>query len=46
VIRLLPTAQIDAIPRDQLRLWCHQHARYTIMTLEMIKWLRDFIGDR
>jgi hypothetical protein len=45
-LRLLPTSAYDQIPHDNLRLWCHQYARYGLPTIELIEWLRTQIADR
>jgi hypothetical protein len=45
-LKLLPTAELDAIPHDTLRYWCHVNARYGLPTVELIAWLKSYIGDR
>lgn len=45
-MKLLSAGELDAIPADSLRMWCHVHGRYGLVTTELIAWLRDFIGDR
>lgn len=40
-LKLLPAAAYNAIPRNTLRLWCHQYARYDLPTVELIAWLRE-----
>jgi hypothetical protein len=46
LIKLLSAADYDRFDRDGLRLWCHLNARYGLPTIELITWLRDYIGDR
>ena len=45
-IKLLPAAELDAIPRDALRLWCHVNARYGLPTQELIAYLKKRIAGR
>lgn len=45
-LTLLRTAELDAIPRDTLRVWCHQYARYGLPTVELINWLKPLIAGR
>jgi hypothetical protein len=46
VLKLLPAAEYDKIPKDTLIYWCSKYARYGLPTQELIVWLRDYIGDR
>ena len=46
VIRLLPAAELDLFHREALRLWCHLHGRYGLVTRELVAWLLDLIGPR
>jgi hypothetical protein len=46
VIKLLPAAAYDAFDPDGLRLWCMRNARYGLPTVELIAWLKNYIGDR
>jgi hypothetical protein len=46
VMPLYPARYFDAIPEIPLRIWCHVHARYGLITEELVLWLKDFIGDR
>jgi hypothetical protein len=46
IIKLLPAAAYDQFNWLGLRLWCHLHARYGLPTVELIEWLRIYIGDR
>lgn len=41
---LWPAEKIDEMDRLAFRLWCHQHARYGIPTLELIEWLKNEFG--
>lgn len=45
-MRLLSAAELDAIERRSLRMFCHIHGRYGLPTVELIAWLKAFIGDR
>lgn len=45
-LRLLRAQDYDAIPREQLRMFCHAHGRYGLPTVELVHWLREFIGKR
>jgi hypothetical protein len=46
LLKLLPSSAYDDIPPDNLRLWCHHHGRYGLPTVELVDWLRSFIGSR
>ena len=46
VIRLHPSAFYDNIPREYLRAWCHFNGRYSVVTTELISWLKALIGER
>lgn len=39
-------ADYDKIPHDSLRLFCHQHGRYGLPTLELLDWLLNLIAGR
>jgi hypothetical protein len=43
---LMPSAYYDNMSREGVRLWCHQHARYGLPTIELIDWLKQEIGSR
>lgn len=45
-IRLFPAAEYHAVPHEDLLVWCHRTARYTLPTLELIDWLKEMIGTR
>jgi hypothetical protein len=45
-LRLWPAAHYDTIPRVDLRVWCHQHARYGLPTAELVAWLEEQIAGR
>jgi len=46
IIKLLPAVEYDKFDRDGLRLWCHHNGRYGLPTVELIAWLKDYIGNR
>lgn len=46
VMRLMSVADIDRWPRDSVRVWCHENARYGLPTIETIDWLRQRIAGR
>jgi hypothetical protein len=46
VMRLMSAAEIDRWPRDAVRLWCAEQARYGLPTVELVDWLKEQIGDR
>lgn len=39
-------ADLDRLPWESLRIWCHMHARYHLPTVELVEWLRERIGGR
>lgn len=41
-----PCADYDGVPQAQLRHFCHVHGRYLLVTLELVAWLKTFIGNR
>lgn len=45
-IRLQPTSYYERVDWIKLRLWCHEYARYGLPTVELVQWLKSFIGDR
>lgn len=45
-IKLKSAQEIDSIPKDTLRMWCHLEARYGIVTSELIEWLNSYINGR
>lgn len=46
ILKLLPASVYDTFDRNGLRLFCHNHARYGLPTVETVAWLRDYIGTR
>ena len=46
IVKLLPNAAYEQFHPDGLRLWCHNHARYGLPTVELIGWLKEYIGRR
>lgn len=45
-LKLLSSAEFDAIPRDALRLWCHFNGRYGLPTQELVAYLKKRIAGR
>ena len=45
-LKLLPVASYDGLSRDAVQLWCHNHARYGLPTIELIAWLRERLAGR
>lgn len=45
-IKLFPAAHYDRGDWTALRMWCHEHARYGLPTIELVEWLKQQIGDR
>lgn len=45
-LKTLASAEFDKIKHQDLRVWCHTHARYGLPTLETVAWLRDKIAGR
>ncbi len=45
-IRLRPAAEFRAIPTLHLRQWAQRKSRYTIVTAELVEWLRKAIRGR
>lgn len=45
-LKLLPASYYDILDWDELRIWCHHNARYGLPTVELVAWLKDYIGDR
>jgi hypothetical protein len=45
-LRCLPAAELTALDRAELRLFCQEEAVYQLPTVELIAQLRDRIGDR
>lgn len=46
LVRVLPAADLAAVPVDHMRLWCHKRAVYGLPTAELVAWLKNLIGDR
>lgn len=44
--KVVPASTYAGIPRDKLRLWCHQHAIYGLPTPELIDMIRAIINGR
>lgn len=45
-LRLLPASTYDAIPVDNLRMFCHNEARYGLPTQELVAWLGEWVYRR
>lgn len=45
-LKLMPAEYYDSLDWMELRTWCHFQARYGLPTVELIAWLKDYIGDR
>lgn len=45
-LKLMPYSYYEGLDWVQLRLWCHHNARYGLPTIELVEWLKDYIGDR
>ena len=45
-LKLHTAKHYDGIAHDALQLWCHNHARYGLPTVELIGWLKERIGGR
>lgn len=39
-------AEVDALPRPWLQVWCAKMGVYSVPTAELVDWLRTLIGDR
>lgn len=45
-LKILPAAFYDKFPPEELRLFCHFFARYGLPTVELVEFLKTYIGDR
>jgi hypothetical protein len=45
-IVLRTAAELDTYDRTRIRVWCHRHGRYGLVTTELIEFLRELIGGR
>jgi hypothetical protein len=45
-LRILPAATYEEFDWEELRLFCHFYARYGLPTLELVEWLKWYIGDK
>ncbi len=45
-LRLLPARDLLSVGLDRLRAWATLRARYQLVTMELVDWLRDRIGGR
>lgn len=45
-LKILPNAFYDNFSEIDLRFFCHFYARYGLPTVELVEWLKQYIGDR
>ena len=45
-LHLYSCAHYDTVPWEELRLFCHNKARYLLPTVELVDWLKERIGNR
>jgi len=45
-LKLMPASYYDGLDREQLRVWCHWHARYGLPTIELVDYLKGLIGHK
>lgn len=45
-MRALPAAELLKIGLSRLKVWANRRARYTLVTAELVEWLREQIGGR
>lgn len=45
-IKLLSAEEFRKVPHNDLRVWMHKRARYSLPTLELVEWLKKRIGGR
>jgi hypothetical protein len=45
-LKVVPSTTFQGIPHDDIRVWCHKHAIYGLVTTELVDWLKDRIGQR
>jgi hypothetical protein len=46
LIKPVPAQKLEGINQDHLMLWCVLNAVYQIPTIELIDWLRQYIGNK
>ena len=44
-LKLLPASHYDAIPFQELRMFCHYQARYLLPTVELIEFLKPYTNN-
>lgn len=44
--RAVPAAELAGIPPFHIVVWCVRNATYVIPTVELVEWLRAYIGNR
>ena len=44
--KLIDAKTLKSIPKEHLMLWAWKHTLYTIVTIELISWLKEKIGDK
>ena len=45
-LRAVPAARLAAVPPPHLMLWANKRGAYSLPTLELLDWLRDFVRGR
>ena len=45
-MRLMPSTEIDQWSHQSRILWCNKNARYGLVTVELVEWLKTIIGGR
>ena len=45
-LRLMPAAELLTLSVEALQAWCVQRARYQLVTVELIEWLKPFVVGR
>lgn len=45
-LKILPASFYAGLDPVELRVFCHIHARYGLPTVELVEWLKHYIGDR
>jgi hypothetical protein len=46
LVRVLPAERISRVDSNDLRMWLHLRAVYTLPTVELVAWLKDRISGR
>lgn len=45
-LQLVSAKDVEPIPQHSLSLWCRRNSLYSIVTTELIDWLKEEIGDQ